>query len=185
MRPALALCALAAGCGAADRNLMPLNVGDSARYAVSADFVRYIGEVKVVRRSAVAGLDGYVLAGPMGESHLAWKGDTLIGDRFSNTRFVPAIPLVVATEDPIQRTWKGTVQGAWGKYEAVATLAQRRVKEVDGKKIDVVKSELTITSPNRKAIKLVTTFQPGVGIYSQRQWLGGDSIADIERISGS
>jgi len=185
MKRAVLLAGLIAGCGTADQSLMPLQVGQSARYAVSADFIRFIGEVKVVRRSAVAGLDGFVLSGPMGESHVAWKGDTLIGDRFSNTRFEPAIPLVVGTDEPVQRTWKGSVQGAWGKYDAVATLAQRRVQEVDGKKLDAIKSELTITSPNRKAIKLVTTFRPGIGIHSQRQWVGGDSIAEIERISGS
>jgi hypothetical protein len=178
--------ALAVGCGASDDSLMPLKVGAKARYAVEPGFDRYVGEVRVVREAAVAGLDGFVLSGPMGETHLAWNGDTLVSDRFANCRFSPPMPLAIDTGARVRRKWKGTVQGYWGKFEGEATLNQVSTTElVGGRKAKVVKTELVVANPKGKPIRLVTLFQPGVGIVSQHQWTGGDSTVKIERLSDS
>lgn len=170
------------GCRAADRNLMPMEVGSVARYEVKAPFNEFIGEVRVVRKSAVGGLDGFVLSGPSGEAHLAWQDQTLVAERTSNVRFSPPIPLVVDSPKPVRKKWSGTVQGYWGKYDADGILDQAMVASFEGKK--GVKSVLTIEGKAQKAIRLTTLFQPGVGIAFQRQEIGGDSIVTIERLSG-
>jgi hypothetical protein len=185
LRLALATVVALTGCGVADQSLMPMEVGARSRYEVQAPFNEFIAEVRILRKSAVGGNDGYVLSGPTGESHLAWDGQTLIAERMSNTRFVPPIPLAVDSKDPIRRKWRGKVEGYWGRYDAEATLDQAWIKEFEGKQIRGVKAVLTIKNPSKKALKLTTVFQPGVGIAFQRQATGGDSIVKIDRLSGS
>lgn len=173
------------GCSS-QSELMPLKVGDSWRYSVSTGFSEYVAEVKVVREAAVGGLDGFVLSGPMGESSLAWQEDVLIGERFANTRFAPAIPLLIDSRVRLRKTWKGTVQGAWGKFEGTATLNQAPSEEqIAGRRVKVTKVELVVINPKGKSLRLTTLFQAGVGIASQYQWVGGDLIVRIERLSGS
>lgn len=122
----------------------------------------------------------------MGESHVAWKDGVLIADRFSNTYFSPAVPLLVDTEGKVRRSWQGTAQGLWGKLSGTAVLNQGPAEEIlGGRKIKVVKTELTITDPKGKTIKLQTMFQPGAGIATQRQWIDGKLLVRLERMSGS
>ena len=185
MRIALVAVVALTGCGATNQSLMPMEVGAKSRYEVQAPFNEFIGEVRVTRRAAIGGNSGFVLSGPTGESHLAWNGETLIAERMSNTRFVPPIPLVVESKDPVRKTWRGRLEGYWGKYEAKATLDQAWIREFEGEQIQGVKSVLTIESPSRAALKLTTVFQPGVGVAYQRQSTGGDSIVKIGRLSGS
>lgn len=176
---------LVAGCGGR-QELMPLDVGQRFSYQVSTNFNSYTAEVKVVRSAAVAALDGFVLSGPTGESHLAWNRDLLVGERFANTRFNPPIPLLVDTQERVRRSWSGKVQGVWGQFDGEGTLNQAPSEElVGGRKVKVVKTELTILNPKGKNIRLRTLFQPGAGIVAQHQWIGGDLIVGLEWLSGS
>lgn len=176
---------LVAGCGS-EKDIVPLEVGLKSRYEVQGGpFNHFIAEAEVVRQAAVAGLDGYVIAGPMGETHVAWKGDTLVGERFSNTRFVPAIPLVVARDGQIRKHWKGTVQGFWGGFNGDAILDQGPADDAQGKKLKRVKTVLTVSDPKGRSIKLLTEYEPGIGIISQRQDVSGSLVLRIDRLSGS
>lgn len=172
-----------AGCGA-EHDLMPMAVGKKWTYTVDANFNSYNTEVRVSQKTGVAGVEGYVLTGPMGESRLAWKGDELVAERLINSRFEPAIPLVVENVSRVKRTWKGQLMGLWGKAEGTATLEQGPAEEqLGGRTVKVTKSVLTVISPNQ-TIKLQTMFQDGAGIATQRQWINGNLILKIERLSG-
>jgi hypothetical protein len=185
LRRAALIGLIAVGCGGPP-DLMPLEVGKVWKYSVSTGFNEYVSEVRVLRESAVAGLDGFTLLGPTGETTLAWKGDTLIGERFSNTRFVPAIPLAVDSTERVRRSWSGEAMGSWGKFKGTGVLNQAPSDAViGGQKVKVIKSELVIDNPKGKSIRLQTMYQPGAGIASQHQWYGGDLIVRIERVSGS
>lgn len=185
MRKLLFLLVVVAGCGERD-DLMPLEVGQRFSYHVSTNFNSYTAEVKVARQAAVAGLDGFVLLGPTGESHIAWNKDLLVGERFANTRFTPAIPLLVDSRQRVRRGWKGKVQGAWGQFEGEGVLNQAPSEEmVGGRKVKVVKTELTILNPKGKSIRLRTLYQPGAGIVAQHQWIGGDLVVGLDWLSGS
>ena len=173
-----------AGCGGPS-DLMPLEVGSRWSYSVNTTFNEYITDIRVVRQAAVGSVQGYVLSGPMGESQIAWNGKVLVGERFANTRFTPPIPLLVDTNERVRRYWTGTAQGGWGKFEGTATLNQAPGEEqMGGQKIKVIKTELVVLNPKGKSIRLQTTFQPGAGIATQRQWLGGDLLVRLERQSG-
>lgn len=185
MRRLCLLALLLIGCGG-QRDLLPLEVGSRWSYAVSTSFKEYLTEVRVARRSSVAGVEGWVLSGPMGESQIAWKDGVLVGERFANTRFIPAIPLLVDADKRVRRSWAGTAQGLWGKIEGTATLNQAPGEEqIGGQKIKVVKTELTITDGKGRSIRLQTMFQPGAGIASQRQWVNGNLLLKLERISSA
>lgn len=184
MKRACLLALVLVGCGGS-QELMPLQVGNSWRYSVSAGFKDDLTEVRVVRVSSVAGVEGVVLTGPMGESHLAWKGDTLIAERFSNTTFKPAVPLLVNSDRRTRETWRGKAMGIWGQFEGTGTLNQAPAEEqIGGQRIKGIKTELTILNPKGKNIRLQTMFQPGFGVVSQRQWVGGDQVISIERLGG-
>ncbi len=181
----LLLLPLISGCGGG-HDLMPLQVGNHWTYEVSMTFKSYLCEVKVVRQSSVAGEPGFVLSGPMGETQMAWKGDVLVADRFNNTYIKPAVPLLVDTTDRVRRSLPVVAQGIWGKLEGEAVLNQGPGEEiVGGRKIKVVKSELTISSKDGRTIKLRTHFQPGAGIATQLQWVNGELLVRLERVSGS
>lgn len=173
------------GCGGS-HDIMPLEVGQRFSYQVSTNFNSYTAEVKVARKASVAGLEGFVLSGPTGENHLAWRNDVLVGERFANTRLSPAIPLLVDTQGRVRRYWTGKVQGAWGTFEGNATLNQAPSEEtIGGRKVKVTKTELTINNPKGKSIRVRTLFQPGTGIVSQHQWIGGDLVVQLTWLSGT
>lgn len=181
----LVLVVFISGCGGPP-DLMPLEVGKSWTYSVSTTFKPHLAQIRIPRKTSVAGTDGFVLSGPMGETHLAWKDGVLVADRFSNTYFSPAAPLLVDVEGKVRREWRGSAQGLWGKMDATAVLNQAPAEEIlGGRKIKVIKTELTITGSKGKSIKLQTMFQPGAGIATQRQWIDGKLLVRLERMSGS
>ncbi len=183
MRLLLPLGLLLVGCRGSE-NPMPLEVGNSWKYAVSTQFQQYLADVRVIRETSVGGHPGFVLAGATGESRVAWVDGTLIAERIANTRFVPAIPILVDTAERSRSHWKGQVQGNWGKFEGTAVLNQVASEElIGGLKTRVIKAELTILNPKGKSIRLQTFFQPGVGIAEQRQWTGSNAVVTVERQS--
>ncbi len=175
---------LLTGCGARNE-LMPLETGKTWSYSVTANFKTYTTQVKVARRTGVANVDGYVLSGPMGESRLAWKNDILVAEHLVNTRFEPAIPLVLDTESRVRRTWQGRASGLWGSAQGTAILDQGPGEElIAGRTIKTTKSVLTITTP-KSTMRVQTMFQPGGGILTQREWVNGNLVLSLERLSGS
>jgi len=162
-----------------------MEVGRHWSYSVSANFKTYTTDVRCVRRTGVADVEGYVLSGPMGESRLAWKGGQLVADHLVNTRFEPAIPLVVDTEARVRRTWSGQASGLWGHAAGTAVLDQGPGEElIAGRAIKTTKSVLTLTTP-KATVRVQTMFQPGGGILTQREWVNGNLVLSLERLSGS
>lgn len=165
-------------------DLFPMETGKKWTYAVSAGFLNTTAEVRVTRQTGVAGVEGYVLSGPMGESRVAWKNDVLVAERLINARFEPALPMLVDSDQKVRRTWRGKVMGLWGLADATAVLEQGPGEEqIGGRTIKVTKSFLTLTMP-KSTIRLQTMFQPGAGIATQRQWTDGNSVLQLERLSG-
>jgi hypothetical protein len=178
----LAIVLVCAGCGRGS-DLMPMRVGETFSYDVHSRVQQQISKVTVVRETGVAGVRGFVFSGPMGESRLAWKGDSLLLDRTGNCRFDPPLILLVATSQNVRRTWTGTMSGMWGAETAKAQLDQGMVEEqIGGRRITVAKSFLDVVGERHK-VRLQTLFQPGVGIASQKEWVDGELVANLERLS--
>lgn len=165
---------------------MPLKVGNRWSYQADSMFVDSTTELRVIRETGVAGATGYVLTGPTGEVRMAWKGDVLLLERTSNMMFDPPLPILVANSNSrVERRTNVKCQGFWGTLQGTAELDQVPWKEtIGGQKISVVKSEVVILGAGQR-LRLVTTFQPGAGILTQRQWVNGKQVLSLERIGGS
>ena len=183
-RLALLLPLAVAGCGGG-HELMPLALGKTWNYSVNANFKTYNSQIKVTQRTGVADTEGYVLSGPMGESRLAWKDGQLVAEKLINTRFEPAIPLVVETDGKVMRRWQGKAMGLWGTAQGTATLEQAPGQErIGGRVVKTTKTVLTLTLP-KSTVRLQTMFQAGGGILTQRQWIDGNLVLSLERLSGT
>lgn len=183
-RLALLLVLAVAGCGGG-HELMPLSLGKKWNYSVNANFKTYTSEVTVTQKTGVADTEGYVLSGPMGESRLAWKDGVLVAEKLINTRFEPAIPLVIETDSKVLRRWEGKAMGLWGTATGKAVLEQAPGQEkIGGRTVKTTKTVLTLTLP-KSTVRLQTMFQPGGGILTQRQWIDGNLVLSLERLSGS
>lgn len=154
----------------------PLAVGKSWSYMVGV-WAKRAEEVRVLRRVSVGGVDGFELGGPMGESRIAWKGDTLIAEQLPNATFNPPIPLLVSGVSKARREWSGMI-GSMGKgRRATAVLIQ----EPEDKKSRVLMNTLTIMAEGSK-IEFVSWYRPGEGPIKQEQRNNEELVAKIEAI---
>lgn len=158
------------GCGSGNSDLMPLQVGHTWNYIVKAGFDTYVVPVTVRRRLSVASGSGVELAGPLGVSRLAWKGNALFADRLVATQFSPAIPILFDGDDTHEHRWKGRVDYADRGSSAAATQSQTEDNDLTfgGRKIECVRSTVTLKTATRE-IELTTWFSRGLGIVQQEQ----------------
>jgi hypothetical protein len=170
------------GCGSGN-DLMPMQSGSSWTYTTFNGFETYFEPVKVVRRIAVGGSDGFELQGPLGICRLAWSGKRLIGEQLGSVRFDPPITLLapgLKTAIP----WSGSVMRLTGTVEGQAELTQADESITVGTQaFKTTKTTLILTAKGQK-IELVTWFSPGYGIVRQEQHTDGRLNLSLERISG-
>ncbi len=169
---------LLAGCGA-NHELMPLEIGHSWSYLVQADFQNYTGSIKVVRRIAVGGVQGYELHGPFGDARVAWIGDQFVADRLGANRFDPPVPLLSLARKESLR-WQGTVFNLDGENTATAMLTQTAATiPVGAQSFKTTCTTLTFKAGSH-AIELVTWFAPSIGIVKQEQRTDGIRTVALE-----
>lgn len=177
----LALPLVLVGC-ASSPDIMPLRVGATWTYRVHADFPIYAEAVKVVRRTAVSGHEGFVLEGPLGESTMSWQGKRLVAERLGAVRFDPPIPLLVLNGSGA--VWQGKMSGLTGVESAAANLGQAsETITLNGKSYKTTRTTLTLSS-QAHAIELTTWFAPGSGIVRQEQLTDGRQNLSLELVSG-
>jgi hypothetical protein len=180
----VAVAVLAAGCGGGKE--FPLSLGRSWSYMVHMDFnVSRVEEVKVLRKVPVAGVTGYELGGPMGQSRIAWKDGILVAQQLPNATFNPPIPLLVGGVEKATKDWKGMI-GAVGKgTPATATLIQEGdTQTFTGRPVRTTRSTLTIIAGPQK-IELITWYQKGQGPIRQEQRTNETLQVALESINGS
>ncbi len=144
-----------------------------------------VEEVKVLRKVPVAGVTGYELGGPMGQSRIAWKDGILVAQQLPNATFNPPIPLLVGGVEKATRDWKGMI-GAVGKgTPASATLIQEGdTQSFTGRPIRTTRATLTIIAGSQK-IELITWYQKGQGPIKQEQRTNDSLQVLLEAINGS
>lgn len=173
------------GCGHA-HPLMPLRVGSSATYEVKFDLDKEVAPIKTVARVPVAGVEGYELAGPLGVSRVAWKGNTLYADRAANAAFEPSMPIL--TEDAKPRTWRGVVTTMGKRLNATATLEVKEPTKKNASETTVLvgnvnevkayKATLTITLP-KGTLVLDSWYSVGLGLVKQEQRTNGSRVVQL------
>lgn len=158
------------GCKGVDDSLMPMTVGKSWKYSISAGFDSYVLPVKVVRELSVANTRGFELSGPLGTSRLAWTETGLVAERLNNTQFIPPLPLVSNVDNDKGTRWKGRVINA--DRTTAATALQVQSNDPDTM-IGVQKTATVRSTVNLKMgaseLELITWFQSGQGIVMQEQ----------------
>lgn len=177
---AVAVTAMLAGCES-DHPLMPLEVGRSTSYVVKFGFNSRVEPVKIVRKIAVAGTEGYELTGALGVSRVAWKDGVLFADRAVNATFEPSLPLL--TEDGKERTWHGRVVAMGNVNAASARLKQEdSTVDIGGRKVKTTLATLTVQMPKGK-IELASWYAPGTGLVQQEQRTNGERVIQIQMVT--
>jgi len=171
---------LLAGCGGG-HPLMPLAVGRSTTYVVKFGFDSRVEPVKVTRRIAVAGVDGYELAGPLGVSRLAWNKGTLYSDQAVNASFEPSLPMLA--EDAKDRVWHGRVVSMGKVNPATARLVHKKSSVViGGRKLDTTLAVLTLTIPGGE-IELDSWYAPEIGLVQQEQRTNNVRVVQLQMVT--
>lgn len=160
-----------AGCGKpASHALMPLDIGKVWTYEIRLGIPKRVEQIKVTRKTAVGGVIGVELEGPLGISRIAWRDDQLIADAGAHARFDPPIPLLDARQKVVP--WHGRLTTVSTPRPASALITT--IKEDlswKGRKRAVTHSTVAVQLPDKK-ITLDTWFLAGVGIVKQEQRTG-------------
>jgi hypothetical protein len=161
---------------------MPLDQGNTWEYVVRLDGDENAETLEVVREAPVGDQQGWLLRGVMGESRLAWDGDTLVAAELAGTQYDPPLPLLA----PKAADWKGTVTTATAKNGGTARLERsREVLDIAGHRYDCAKTVLTLRCDG-EVVQLTTWFFEGMGILRQEQRRGPALTRDryIEFVEG-
>jgi hypothetical protein len=192
----LAVALFVAGCSGTN-TYFPLEPGQTWTYNIRADLATYVEEVKVTRRVAVAGVQGFELGGPLGYSRVAWKGGVLLADSLPNTGVSPPLPLLVpgdpntlseeakkdgAKPQPVRR-WQGFVESRGKKIPAKATLYQEEATlTIEPRKHQTIKTTIRMFVAG-KTLELVTWYADGMGPLRQEQHTDGLQDISMEYIA--
>lgn len=164
----LLLALLLVGCGAKTRDYFPLQLGNKWTYEVTIDNDVEIIDLTVAEEAPVGDHQGYLLQSEMGDSRLAWDGDTLLAAELAGTRYSPPIPLYA----PDGTDWSGVVQAESKQVAGKATVSRSEEElVVGGRSFQTVKCVLTLDS-GEDHIQLTTWFYAGMGILRQEQRSG-------------
>ncbi len=174
---------VAIGCSSGIHEYMPIEEGSTWQYVVRLDGDDAVQTVKAVRSAPVGSLQGWLLESEMGDSRLAWDGDTLVAAELPDSTYSPPIPLLA----PGAREWKGVVSTPTGSTAGTARLVRSsETLDIGGRQSQTVKTVLTLESGG-ETVQLTTWFFSGLGILRQEQRRGPGLTRDrfLEFVEGS
>jgi len=172
-----------AGCRGGNQDWLPLAKGNHWTYTVNAGLMSAVRDVKVGGQTPVGSEEGWVLAGPMGESSLAWVDGQLVASRLAGTTYHPPLPICEpGSAEP--RSWKGELRQMDTVVPGTATLGMTQEKEdLAGRNLDVWVATLTIKVEG-KTIETVTSYANEIGIVRQEERHDGVLIRKLRYVSG-
>lgn len=174
-----------ASCSHPRTDLMPLAVGEQWGFAVRSAQNSIAASLKVTRKAAVGGVEGFEISGPSGISRLAWIGGDLKASVLSGTRFMPPITLLTSTVSKTPVTWSGKVSTPLHSWTGTAeNLISKADLKVAGRNVDTIRSDLVITLANQTKMTLTTWYAPEMGIVRQEQRTNGVQVLAMERLNG-
>ena len=179
----LSLAFFVTGCGGPEsREPLPMHVGKTWTYEMRIGMSKRVEAIKIVRIVPIAGVAGYELKGPLGMSHLAWKGAQLLSDMGAHARLNPPLPILDLQKS--KTTWHGRVTTVSQPGAANASIARTEESLVwNTRRVVTTKSTVDLRLPD-KEITLETWFLPGVGIVKQEQRTGVRLDSSIVLIGG-
>lgn len=167
----LAFAIAALGCdGPQSHEPMAMKLDQAWTYEMRVGMSKRVEPIKVIRLVPVGGVAGFELKGPLGMSHLAWKGTQLLSDMGAHARLYPPLPILDLKRK--RTTWHGRVTTV--SSPAPANAAIERTEETlvwNTRKVPTIRSTVNLHLPD-KDITLDTWFMDGVGIIKQEQRTG-------------
>ena len=164
------------------QSYMPLEKGNTWTYDVRVDATPTVVNLTVKEEAPVGSVSGWLLESEMGESRMAWDGDTLLAAELAGTTYWPPIPIFATSGTE----WKGVVATATTKVSGSAKVAKSSEElTVGGRVFKTVKCVLDLDASGDR-IQLTTWFFPDRGIMRQEQRSGPGLTRDrfLECISG-
>lgn len=177
---------MAAGCGPAANDWMPLAQGSRWDFAVRSGFLIAVEPVMVVGRSSVGTVEGARLNGPMGPSRLAWLGNDLLASELAGTRFSPPVTLLKVGAKDATWEWRGKVQSAGVWVPATVAFTQQSGTFTIPKSENSLTSLTVVAKLSAAGMTRETqlTFARDLGVVRQETREDGKFVASIEYLSG-
>lgn len=148
---------------------MPLAVGRVWTFDVHGRRLGQVASMRVVRRLAVDGVEGYELAGPLGVSRLAWNGQRLVADCLCGTRYDPPIPLLDARLPSTPVAWRGAVQSPAASMPGQASLTHFAKDTMFGSRKTAAVETVLELQTGRRRMELDSWFVDGAGLVKQEE----------------
>lgn len=185
LAPLALIAPVVAGCQRADTSWMPLSAKASWKVQVRAGLRSSVSDLKVTTRDAVAGVSGWRLSGPGGDSRLAWKNGDLVADQLSGTRFLPPLPMLrpnLAEKAKVE--WSGMIQTAHMSFPAKAVLTQAPDElTISGRKETAICATLDV-AVRGKTTSIATWYVRGIGIARQEEHQDGELLRAMDYVLG-
>jgi hypothetical protein len=162
---------------------MPLAAGGEWTYEIRSGLNADVVKVTAGEEAFVAGAAGRRLAGPGGDSDLAWREGRLVASRLGGLRAHPPLPLF-APQGPKAIRWTGALGMDGQVLEAEAELEELAVEAppASAAGMETRRTRLTLSVGGRSH-RLDTWFSRGIGIVQQEHRSGGGAQAPTPQLS--
>ena len=174
---------LIVGCSSR-HNLQPLELGQTWTYRATSGLSTRITTISIQEMCPVGQYEGYVLNSDLGDSTMAWAGNTLLVGKMGNSEFFPPIPIYQPIDESKSITWKGTIRNAGTSQSANANLKITQADEsYRGKKVKMVVSQISM-KVGAESHDLTTWFLANKGIYQQEHRVNDKLVTRLNYESG-
>lgn len=139
--------------------------------------------VSVLEPTSLAGVQGWVLTGPLGQSRVAWTGDRLVASEWAGTRYDPPLTLLLATTGKSSRTWRGRVSNGLSSVDTTITQQQEPGKiQVSGKETSGTRVSMTMRTD--KLYESTFFYVRGRGLVTSESRVDGRFVVGLEYLNG-
>jgi hypothetical protein len=160
---------------------MPLREGKTWRYLMKD--AAEVMEVKCSAPRRVGDADGWLLAGPGGESTYAWDKCVLRTSRLGSMDFDPPIGILQANIEEAKWGYTGTVTTRDGQHKATAQITQEATS-IEDRYPDAMRVRIVLAIEENE-IDLLTVFARGIGIVEQEQRNNGRTVSRAQLTNDS
>ena len=140
-------------------------------------------EVKCLEPRSVGGADGWLVAGPGGESVLAWDGCVLRSSRLGGIDFDPPVGILQADKEDVTWKYQGSIVIRGSATKATAEISQEATS-VEGRYSDAMRVKMNVALGENR-IEVTTLYARGIGIVEQEQRNNGRTVSRAQLTNDS
>lgn len=140
-------------------------------------------EVKCIEPRRVGDADGWLVAGPGGESTYGWDACVLRSSRLGSMDFDPPVGLMQADKGDTSWKYSGTVT-IKGRRQKVAAEITQEATSIEDRYPEAIRARIVLTIGDNE-IDLITVFARGIGIVEQEQRNNGRTVSRAQLTNDS